>query len=291
MDQSENSAADEQMPGASSDRSPGVSALSRLSRGGRADLALKELGLPSREFILICAAFGAVALVLAAGFLSGSGRFGAFWFGRGAATFGFPLSIQNLMHVLFVIGLAELYVRSRIARWELSFLDKKYLPEDEKTVLQIKDLGQIRRKVSRAFDGENGFVPSLIDLTILRIQTSRSVDQAVSVLSANLDLFSQRVDLRYQLIRYLVWVIPTVGFIGTVVGIASALGFVDPEQMDLKQVTSSLSVAFDTTVIALLWSAILVLILHTVQKQEEMSLNRAGDYCLKNLINRMYIPD
>jgi len=254
-------------------------------------LALQELGLPSREFILAGAAIAGVVFVLVAGLLSGTGRFGAFWFGRASATFGFPFSIQNLMHILFFVGLAELYVRSRIAGWEFSFLKKQYLPEDEQTVLQIKDLGQIRRKVSRAFDGENGFVPSLIDLTILRIQTSRSVDQAVSVLSANLDLFSQRVDLRYQLLRYLVWVIPTVGFIGTVVGIAAALGYVDPDTMDLKQVTSALSVAFDTTVIALMWSAVLVLIVHVVQKQEEMSLNRAGDYCLKNLINRMYIAD
>ena len=31
------------------------------------------------------------------------------------------------------------------------------------------------------------------------------------------------VDTRYSTLRYLVWVIPTIGFIGTVVGIAAAL--------------------------------------------------------------------
>ena len=44
-----------------------------------------------------------------------------------------------------------------------------------------------------------------------------------------------------------------------------------------------------TTVIALIWSAILVLMQHLVQKREEMALNQAGHYCLTNLINRIYI--
>ncbi|MCP5433143.1 MAG: MotA/TolQ/ExbB proton channel family protein [Alphaproteobacteria bacterium] len=252
-------------------------------------LALKAQGLPPRMAILVAVAAGAVLLVLVLGLVAGTGRAGAFWFGRGSPVFGYPLSIQNLMHVLFALGLAELYVRSRVARFERAFIGQGFLPEDEETVLQIKDLGAIRRRVAKSFDGDNGFLPSLIDLAILRLQTSRSVDQAVNVVNASLELIGQRLDLRYQLIRYLIWVIPTVGFIGTVVGIAGALAFVNPDSMDLKAITGSLAVAFDTTVIALLWSAILVLIQHIVQKEEEMALNQAGHYCLKNLINRVYL--
>jgi biopolymer transport protein ExbB/TolQ len=171
----------------------------------------------------------------------------------------------------------------------MSFLNKAYLPEDDQTVLVLDDLGPLRRKVSGAFDADNGFLPYLIDLSVLQAQASRSVDQTVSVLNATLELIAHRVDLRYQLLRYLSWVIPTVGFIGTVVGIASALGLVDPENMQIRLVTGSLAVAFDTTVIALLWSAIIVLLLGIVQKEEELAVNRAGSYCLKNLINRLYM--
>ncbi len=263
-------------------------------KGSRSNLlmeqsfALKAQGLPPRGLLLAGAAGVAALLVLALGLLF-DGRTGAFWFGRGAPVFAFPFSIQALMHVLFAVGLAELFVRARVARWETAFLDQGLLPEDDETVLQIKDLGAIRRRVAELFDGDAGFLPSLIDLAILRLQTSQSVDQAANVMNASLELFGQRVELRYQMIRYLIWVIPTVGFIGTVVGIASALDFIDPDQMDLKIVTASLSVAFDTTVIALIWSAILVLAQHVAQKREEMALNRAGHYCLTNLINRIYI--
>ena len=251
-------------------------------------LSLKAQGLPPRGLLLAAAAGAAALVVLALGLVI-DGRSGAFWFGRGSPVFAFPFSIQALMHILFALGLAELFVRLRVARWEAAFLDQQLLPEDEETVLQVKDLGAIRRRVSALFDGDSGFLPSLVDLAILRLQTSHSVDQAANVMNASLELFGQRVELRYQMVRYLVWVIPTIGFIGTVVGIAAALAFVDPDRMDLRTVTASLSVAFDTTVIALLWSAILVLAQHVAQKKEEMALNQAGHYCLTNLINRIYI--
>jgi biopolymer transport protein ExbB/TolQ len=113
----------------------------------------------------------------------------------------------------------------------------------------------------------------------------------VSVLNSTLELMAHRVDLRYQLLRYLSWAIPTVGFIGTVVGIASALGFINPDDMQMARITSSLAVAFDTTVIALLESAVVVFLLNMVQKEEELAVNRAGGYCLKNLINRLYVEN
>lgn len=221
--------------------------------------------------------------------LGGSGRAAAFWLGRGDAVFPYPFTIQNIEHVLFFLALGELFVRRRTARKETAYLSRKYLPESDEAVLTIDDLGPIRRKVAGTFDAESGFLPYLIDLCVLQTQTSRSVDQTVSVLNAALELIAHRVDLRYQLLRYLSWAIPTVGFIGTVAGIGSALTLIDPENMQMKLITGSLAVAFDTTVIALFESAIIVFLLNMIQKEEELAVNRAGSYCLKNLINRLYV--
>jgi biopolymer transport protein ExbB/TolQ len=203
--------------------------------------------------------------------------------------FPYPLTIQNLMYVVFFIALGECFVRYHCSIKELSLVKQHFLPEDENTVLRVKDLGAIRQKVMGKFDGDNGFLPYLINLSILQFQASRSVDQTVNVLNSSLELINHRVDLRYSLMRYIVWVIPTIGFIGTVVGIASALGYINPDHIDLKLVTGSLAVAFNTTVIALVQSAILVFIQQFVQKKEELSVNQAGDYCLKNLINRLFV--
>ena len=204
------------------------------------------------------------------------------------SSFPYPFTIQNFMHLVFFFGLGELFTRWRVAIREKHFLDQKYLPEDNETVLQSMDLGPIWRKVAGTFDTEHGFLPYLIDSCILQFQASRSTDQTVSVLNSNLELIAHRVDLRYSMLRYIVWVIPTIGFIGTVVGIASALTGVDPEHPDLQMLTGKLGVAFNTTLVALVFSAILVFLLQVVQSKEEQSVNLAGSYCLRNLINRLY---
>lgn len=256
------------------------------------DLAHARARLTRQPIVLALAVLAGCVVILALDFLmGGSSRATEFWFGTGSAVFPFPFTIQNAEHLLFFLALGDLFVRSRIAKREMSFLAKGYLPEDPETVLELDDLGPLRRRVADAFDADNGFLPYLIDLSVLQMQASRSVDQTVSVLNSTLELIAHKVDLRYQLLRYLAWAIPTVGFIGTVVGIAQALSFIDPQHMDLQRITASLAVAFDTTVIALIESAIIVLLLNLTQKEEELAVNRAGEYCLKNLINRLYVPE
>jgi len=252
--------------------------------------ASTQLRLPRHAIVLGISALAGCLFILVLDLLfGGSARGGAFWIGKGDAVFPYPFTIQNVEHVLFFIALGELATRWRVSRWEASFLKRNFLPEDDQTIIEMSGLGALRRNVTGQFDSDNGFLPYLIDLSILQAQASRSVDQTVSVLNATLELIAHKVDLRYQLLRYLAWAIPTVGFIGTVAGIASALGLIDPENMEIRLVTGSLAVAFDTTIIALVWSAIIVLLLNLIQKEEELAVNRAGSYCLKNLINRLYL--
>ena len=175
---------------------------------------------------------------------------------RGSAMFPYPFTIQNAMHLLFFWGLGELFIRWRVARHERNFAYQGYLPEDDETVLQSNDLGPIRSRVVDKFDGENGFLPYLIKLCILQFQSSRSVDQAVSVLNSSLELISHRVDLRYSMLRYIVWVIPTFGFIGTVVGIAASLKGINTNDPDLGAITGKLRVALHTNLIALILIAV-----------------------------------
>jgi len=113
------------------------------------------------------------------------------------------------------------------------------------------------------------------------------------MVSNTMGLLSDRVDLRYQMIRYLAWLIPTIGFIGTVIGLSLALELINPVSIDLGLVVDGLSISFYTTLVALLSSAVLAFAQHVIQEQEEIALNQAGLYCLRNLVNRNYVvpPD
>src|SRR5690242_7089130 len=57
--------------------------------------------------------------------------------------FPYPFTIQNLEHIFFFIALGELFLRSRVANREMSFLKMGLLPEDDHTVLQAQDLAPI----------------------------------------------------------------------------------------------------------------------------------------------------
>jgi biopolymer transport protein ExbB/TolQ len=201
----------------------------------------------------------------------------------------YPLTIQNALYVMFAFGIADLWVRYHAAMREKKYIDKELLPEGDE-VIQISQLGAIRRKIAALDAPEYAFLPRLIDESILQLQNSKSLEQTVSIFTSMLELITHRLDLAYQTIRYLVWIIPTTGFIGTVVGIAISLEGITTGsgKIDIDRVASGLKVAFYTTILALILSAVLVLVQNIVQRKEEGALNRAAQYCLQNLINRVY---
>ena len=218
---------------------------------------------------------------------------GAFLLDRHTENFPYPFTVQNVMWLMFSVGCGELWVRFGQSNLELEQASRKYLPEDDETVLRAQDLGPLYKRVLPADGQPVFFLQRLIKRCILQFQASRSVDQTNSLLNSSLELFQHELELKYNMLRYLVWLIPTLGFIGTVVGIVFALDYAanvnNPQDPTLlAEVVRRLGVAFYTTLLALIQSALLVFGLHIAQGREEMSLNRSGQYCLDNLVNRLY---
>ena len=209
----------------------------------------------------------------------------------------YPLTIQNAMWLIFFLGLGELWMRFAAGSYEVRMLQESLLPEDEETMLRAKDLTPLYRRLKSSPGIERRFLPRLIRRVILQFQSSRSIDQANVLLNSSLDLLQHEIDLKYNMLRYIMWLIPTLGFVGTVVGIALALADASamPDITDsaaikawVATLTSSLGVAFNTTLLALLMAAALVFLMHIAQGREEAALNNSGQYCLDNLINRLY---
>ncbi len=202
-----------------------------------------------------------------------------------------PFTIQNIMWVALFIGFGELFLRWSAASDEQSQLKRGYLPTDDRQ-LDTDMLVKIKERITARRFAKDAFLPRMITRTIDQYRVSGKEDQAISVLNSSLELYMHEIDLRYSILRYLAWLIPSLGFIGTVMGIMFALQYAgvpaNAESEDfLYQVTSRLGVAFTTTLLALIMSAVLVLIQSIVQSKEERALNEAGQYCLDNLILRL----
>jgi biopolymer transport protein ExbB/TolQ len=104
--------------------------------------------------------------------------------------------------------------------------------------------------------------------------------------------FERYSDAEYQPIRYLIWAIPTIGFVGTIVGVGQAMlatsRLASPEEivrvLARADVSANIGVAFDTTLVALILSLIANLIFYFLQSREASILNESRDEILGFLV-------
>ena len=223
---------------------------------------------------------------------------------RNTRLFPYPFTIQNLMWIVFSMAAGELVVRLMAGRREEEQLARGLLPEDHRTVFRRRDIGPVYRRVSESDPDGRFWLQRLLSGSLLQYQSTGSIEQVSTMLNMSLELCQNEIELRYNMLRYYVWLIPTLGFVGTVMGIAFALrtagtvfAAADPASdmvsigpTMMEGMTGDLGVAFYTTLLALLQSAVLMFALHLMHEREERALNRVGQYCLKNLVNRLYEP-
>ncbi len=100
-----------------------------------------------------------------------------------------------------------------------------------------------------------------------------------------IDIYREYMESGYASIRYLAWSIPSIGFLGTVLGIGWAMIKADKIVTEsgvgqaeiLKSITIDLGVAFDTTLIALLLCIVLMLLIYWIQSAEDMLFSQTKE--------------
>lgn len=257
-----------------------------------------------RTFYVTTAAVCVVLLITLLSFILKDGSPSALLLldkGGQASIFTYPFTIQNLLYVLFAMGLGDAVYRRMVAAHEHEALSEHFLPEDAESVLLRKDLPSLRFAVLEAKrDTPYGFQPAFltraIDECILYFHANDSVDKTQSFMATLTGMELHKVDLNYTMLRYFTWVLPTVGFIGTVSGIAGALKHLpavigaEDAVAAMDPVLLSLGLAFNTTIVALVLNALLMLVLQRTQRMEEAAINEGAEYCLRNMINRLFTP-
>ena len=92
------------------------------------------------------------------------------------------------------------------------------------------------------------------------------------------------------MIRYIIWAIPSIGFIGTVRGIGGALSQAHiAVQGDIATMTASLGIAFNSTFVALAVSIFLMFFLHQLQLLQDRLIINIHGYCDKKLLSNLVI--
>jgi biopolymer transport protein ExbB/TolQ len=123
-----------------------------------------------------------------------------------------------------------------------------------------------------------------------KTKSSKEVDDILNTLS---DIDSSRSESSFSGLRFFAWLIPTLGFIGTVIGIGLGIaGFgliienassFTAVRSAIPTVTRNLGIAFDTTLLALFLTGILMAIMASFQKKEENMLIQMDSFCVEEI--------
>jgi biopolymer transport protein ExbB/TolQ len=156
----------------------------------------------------------------------------------------------------------------------------RVLPED------VREWG--RQLENLPADERDLILPRVMQRALKRFGETRNVQDTSTTVHDICESEAARLDSELSAIRFTVWAIPAIGFIGTVRGIGQALlGAQLAFQGDTSVVTAGLSVAFNSTFVALTLSIVLMYALHEIQLAQERLVLDTERYVDEHLIEHL----
>ncbi|MCA9078904.1 MAG: MotA/TolQ/ExbB proton channel family protein [Planctomycetaceae bacterium] len=184
--------------------------------------------------------------------------------------------LEYALAALFCVGLAIILAKTLTNRWEWSaFRKARQLPIDSNEVPYAERLDLLKSHASQ-------FTTNLHETywghRLGHLWSFLSGKPRADGIADHLNYLSEssldRLHASYSLMNTIIWAIPIVGFLGTVMGITLAIANITPDQLETSMgaVTGGLAVAFDTTAVALTWSLVLGFASLFVKRTEEQLL-------------------
>jgi hypothetical protein len=160
-------------------------------------------------------------------------------------------------------------------------------------------VGQVQGTPENLDPGEKDLIlVNRIIKAMKQLKINRNPGDVANILKTVGETDAAVMDSSYILIKFMIWAIPVLGFIGTIMGMTQAIGSFDTVlkgvgevgfsgvKENLGLVTSGLSVAFETTFLALVLSTIVNLFSNALQKKEEDLLSDVEEFTTDNIINK-----
>jgi biopolymer transport protein ExbB/TolQ len=133
-------------------------------------------------------------------------------------------------------------------------------------------------------------LPRALLAALYRYGATRNVQDVSEAARGVCEAEADRLDSELSMLRYIAWAIPAIGFIGTVRGIGDALGEAHRAVTgDVSGVTEGLGTAFNSTLVALLISIVLMFLLHQLQLAQERLVLDRETYLDQYLIRHMQV--
>jgi len=197
---------------------------------------------------------------------------------------------QEACIILMFWALAIMAYKGIVTVRQRALLQKDLIPLAEGVRILPEDTRELSRQIQALPPHQrNALLPRALLAALHRFSTTRNIQDAAGATHAYCTAEAERLESELSMIRYIAWAIPSVGFIGTVRGIGQALGQAHKAiEGDIFDVTTSLGVAFNSTLIALLISIVLMFLLHQLQSLQEHYVLDTEAYCEEKLTRHLH---
>jgi len=193
-----------------------------------------------------------------------------------------------------------LLIKRRKLKVQRRALQHTIMPMNHDFVLTRLTADQIIRSIYATADDPQRFIVfHRILIALSSLKNLGRVSDVDDILRTTADRDESILHTSFSILGGFLWAIPVFGFIGTVLGLASAIGnfseLLDKQSEvsgiigSLKEVTGGLSTAFETTLLALVIALLVQLWITAQRKAEEVFLEDCQDYCLKQIVSRVKI--
>ena len=195
--------------------------------------------------------------------------------------------IQGMTYLAFFWAWFEVKEKLVVIARERKAFKLNIIPTNDKHVFMPQDINNLKFKLIEFEKKEKYILSDLLKKACTKFRTSGSLSELIDIVSIQIEVSQEKSEGDQSVIRYLTWVIPSIGFVGTVIGISQAL--IVANSGDMEQITKLLGVAFDTTLVALILSIIIMWFVHQLQEETDRFHSDLKEFVIDNLINKIEI--
>ena len=172
------------------------------------------------------------------------------------------------------------------------------LPTDISQEITLQSLDRFLAHIdSLPPDAQESILVNRVRRGIEHFRVRKTAAETVTMMESQSAIDASNVAGSFTIIKVFIWAMPILGFIGTVMGVSSAVSGLSATLQsanDISAVTESmkgvfggLGVAFDTTLLALVMSMAVKIPTSAMQKSEDGVVTIADEYCNENLLRRL----
>ena len=198
----------------------------------------------------------------------------------------------------FFGGMTILFLKGKKIQFQQRALTLGAVPAEPEFILTEATAATVLARIYSLVDQPRHFVLlNRIDRALSNFKNIGQVNDVSAILRAQAENDEDQVASSYTVVNGLVWAIPVLGFIGTVLGLSLAIGrFTQTLQAEgdlalirasLQGVTGGLATAFESTLVALTFTLILQLTITFQQKREMAFLDECNDYCHSHIVAKL----